>query len=126
MNLLSVILVLVSSFGTVLSFNQSSLVCPGDTLVVFTCIITNGGGVVWRINYSSRFLTNNHKTTVINGFLLSITDITNNTLTSTASANVSTPSQLNGTDIGCSGDGLHYSTLTVHIAGKIHHEPYVS
>ena len=119
--------ILVSS-GTVLSFNQSSpsydIVCPGDTLV-FTCI-TSGGGVVWRINGSSRGLSNNSKTELINGFLLSPTDVTNNTVTSTASINVSAPLHLNGTVINCSGDGVHYSTLTVHIAGKIHHEPYVS
>ena len=120
--------ILVSSSSAVLSFNQSSpsydIVCPGDTLV-FTCI-TSEGGVVWRINGSSRSLSNNSKTELINGFLLSITDVTNNTVTSTASVNVSAPLHLNGTVIDCSGDGLHYSTLTVHIGGKIHHEPYVS
>ena len=58
--------------------------------------------------------------------MLAITDTNaNNTITSTATSE-SASSQLNGTVIDCSGDGLHYSTLTVHIAGKIHHEPYVS
>ena len=118
---------LVSS-GTVLSFNQSSpsydIVCPGDTLV-FTCI-TNEGGVSWRINGPNRIITNDHKTDQLNGFLLSITNITNNTITSTAT-NMSVPLQLNGTVVDCSGDGVSYSnTLTVHIAGKIHHEPCVS
>uniref|UniRef100_A0A1X7TID2 Fibronectin type-III domain-containing protein n=1 Tax=Amphimedon queenslandica TaxID=400682 RepID=A0A1X7TID2_AMPQE len=107
------------SSSTVLSFSQSSssydIICPGDTLV-FTCS-TNEGGVAWRINGSSRALSNDNKTDQINGFLLSITDITNNTITSTASINVFVPLQLNGTVVGCSGDGVSYSRLTVHIAG---------
>ena len=114
-----------------LSFSQSSssydIVCPGDTLV-FTCITSyeEGVGVSWRINGSNRIITNDHKTDQLNGFLLSITNITNNTITSTAT-NMSVPLQLNGTVVDCSGDGVSYSnTLTVHIAGKIHHEPCVS
>ena len=121
---------LESSSGTVLSLNQSSpsydIVCPGDTLV-FTCITSyqEGGGVVWRINGLNRFLTSN-KTEQINGFMLTIIDFTNNTITSTAT-NVSASLQLNGTVIDCTGDGVqHSNTLTVHIAGKIHNESYVT
>ena len=112
-----------------LSLNQSSpsydIVCPGDTLV-FTCITSyqEGSGVSWRINGPNRVLTS-YKTNQFNGFLLAIADITNNTITSTAT-NVSAPSLLNGTVIDCSGDLVNYSnTLTVHIAGKIHNEPHV-
>ena len=111
-----------------LSLNQSSpsydIVCPGDTLV-FTCITRyqEGGGVVWRINGLNRFLTSN-KTEQINGFIIAITDITNNTIISTAT-NVSAPLLLNRTVIDCSGDGVHDSnTLTIHIASKIHNESY--
>ena len=108
------------------SFNQSSpsydIVCPGDTLV-FTCITEESGGVIWKINNASRTLSSTYKTDQINSFILTITDITNNTITSTASANVSA---LNRIVIGCSKNGIYFDTLTVHIAGKIHHEPYVS
>ena len=129
-NFLSII-ILASSFGTVLSFSQSSpsydIVCPGDTLV-FTCI-TSGGAVVWRINNGDiRIIlaSDKNKTDQINSFMLAITDTNaNNTITSTATSE-SVPLHLHGTVIDCSGDGVHYSTLTVHIAGKIHHEPYVS
>ena len=111
-----------------LSFNQSSpsydIVCPGDTLV-FTCITSceEGIGVSWKINGLNRVLIS-YKTTLLNGFLLSSTNITNNTLTSTASVNVSVPLQLNGTVIECSGDLITYNTLTVHVAGKRDQEPY--
>ena len=121
---------LATSSSTVLSFNQSSpsydIVCPGDTLV-FTCI-TSGGGVVWRINNGDiRIISSSdkNKTDQINSFMIAITDTNaNNTITSTATSE--SASHLNGTVIDCSGDGLHYSTLTVHIGGNIHHEPYVS
>ena len=113
-----------------LSFSQSSpsydIVCPGDTLV-FTCI-TSGGGVLWRSNGDIRILASHkNKPELINGFILTITDnTTNNTLKSTAT-NVSASLQLNGTVVDCSGDGVNFSdTLTVHIAGKIHNEPYVT
>ena len=112
-----------------LSFNQSSpsydIVCPGNTLV-FTCI-TNGGGVVWRINSDIRILASHkNKTELFNEFILTITVNTiNNTIISTAT-NVSASLQLNGTVISCSGDGVNYKTLTVHIAGKIHNESYVT
>ena len=123
-------LIFTATPDTVLSLNQSSpsydIVCPGDTLV-FTCITSypEGGGVSWRINGPNRVLTSN-KTEQFNGFILAITDINNNTITSTAT-NVSAPLLLNGTVIDCSGDLVHYSnTLTVHIAGKIHNESYVT
>uniref|UniRef100_A0A1X7TB07 Fibronectin type-III domain-containing protein n=1 Tax=Amphimedon queenslandica TaxID=400682 RepID=A0A1X7TB07_AMPQE len=110
-------IVFISS-GTLLSFNQSSpsydIVCPGDTLV-FTCI-TSGGAVVWRIDNAIRIMSSTYKTDQINSFVLTITDITNNTITSTAT-NESVTSELNGTIIGCSGDGIYFKTLTVHIAG---------
>uniref|UniRef100_A0A1X7TUJ7 Fibronectin type-III domain-containing protein n=1 Tax=Amphimedon queenslandica TaxID=400682 RepID=A0A1X7TUJ7_AMPQE len=112
-----------SPSSIVLSFSQSSpsydIVCPGDT-VVFTCITSyeEGGGVSWRINGPNRILINDHQIDQLNGFILTITDFTNNTLTSTASVNVSVALQLNGTVIDCSGDLITYSnTLTVHIAG---------
>uniref|UniRef100_A0A1X7T2C0 Fibronectin type-III domain-containing protein n=1 Tax=Amphimedon queenslandica TaxID=400682 RepID=A0A1X7T2C0_AMPQE len=113
---------LAKSSGTVLSFNQSSpsydIVCPGDTLV-FTCI-TSGGAVVWRINNGDiRIIlaSDKNKTDQIDSFILAITDTNaNNTITSTATSE-SASSQLNGTVIDCSGDGHHYSTMTVHIAG---------
>ena len=112
--------------GTLSSFNQSSpsydIVCPGDTLV-FTCI-TSGGGVVWRISTKTRILRIDYKTDQINSFMLAITDSTTNTITSTATTE-SVPSNLNGTVISCSGDGVNYKTLTVHIASKIHSESYV-
>ena len=115
-----------------LSFSQSSpsydIVCPGDTLV-FTCITSYQEGivVVWIINSKARILFNNYNVT-LNSFILRITEINNatSTLTSTATSN-SAPLQLNGTVISCSGDGVHESNkLTVHIASKIHNEPYVT
>ena len=117
-----------------LSFNQSSpsydIVCPGDTLV-FTCITSYQEGifVAWRINTQTRILHNDYKTDQTNNFgiLLTITNITNNTITSTASVNVSAPFHLNGTVISCSRSSSNFiNTLTVHIAGKIHNEPYVT
>ena len=114
-----------------LSFNQSSpsydIVCPGDTLV-FTCITSYEEGIVvaWRVNTQTRTLHNDYKTDQINSFMLAITDnTTNSTITSTATSE-SVLSNLNGTVIDCSGDGVYFSTLTVHIAGKIHNEPYVT
>ena len=115
-----------------LSFNQSSpsydIVCPGDTLV-FTCIISYQGGivVVWRINTGSRTLFNNYNVVTLNSFILKITEINNTTSTTTSTAtSESAPLLLNGAVINCSGDGVYFSnTLTVHIAGKIHNEPYV-
>ena len=115
-----------------LSFSQSSpsydIVCPGDKLV-FTCITSygEGGGIVWRISTTSRTQLYNWSL-FIYGFVLNITEVNNtkSTVTSTAT-NESIPLQLNGTVISCSGNGFSYSnTLTVRIAGKIHHEPYVS
>uniref|UniRef100_A0A1X7SYV8 Fibronectin type-III domain-containing protein n=1 Tax=Amphimedon queenslandica TaxID=400682 RepID=A0A1X7SYV8_AMPQE len=114
--------VYASSSSTVLSFNQSSpsydIVCSGDTLV-FTCI-TSGGGVVWRINNGDiRIISasDKNKTDQIDSFMLAITDTNaNNTITSTATSE-SVPSQLNGTVIDCSVDGIYFNTLTVHIAG---------
>ena len=113
-----------------LSFNQSSpsydIVCPGDTLV-FTCI-TSGGGVVWRINTGSRTLFNNYNVVTLNSFILKITEINNTTSTLISTATSDSASlQLNGTVIDCSGDGVHFiNALTVHIAGKIHNESYVT
>ena len=114
-----------------LSFSQSSpsydIVCPGDTLV-FTCITSYQGGifVAWRIDNTNRVLTDvNSK--LLNGFIVKITDINYNTarVVSTATRE-SAPLQLNRTVIDCSGDLITYKSLRVHIAGKIHHEPYVS
>ena len=57
------------------------------------------------------------------GFILNITDINNNTITSTATSE----SVLNGTVVECSGYPPNFGnkSLTVHIAGKIHNESYV-
>ena len=122
-----------------LSFNQSSpsydIVCPGDTLV-FTCITNYESDiesifVLWIIKNYARVLTYQHykssSGSLVNGFKLNITEINNTTSTITSTAtSVSAPLLLNGTVIDCSGDGAHFSnTLTVHIAGKIHNEPYV-
>ena len=123
-----------------LSFSQSSpscdIVCPGDTLV-FTCITSyesniESVSVLWAINNQERSLNYQHYQSrsgpSLNGFTFSMTKIndTASTVTSTAT-NVSVTLELNGTAINCSGDAVHFSnTLTVHIAGKIHHEPYVS
>ena len=112
-----------------MSLNQSSpsydTVCPGDTLV-FTCITSyeEGIAVVWNINTKTRTLLLN-SLLVLNGFVLNITAVSNTTSTVTSTAtNISASSHLNGTVINCSGDGVNFSsTLTVHIAGKIHHEP---
>ena len=132
-------IILVSSSSTVLSFSQSApsydIVCPGDTLV-FTCITSyesniESTSVLWTINNQERSLTYQHYQSrsgpSLNGFTFNMTEINNVTsrITSTATK-VSVTSELNGTAINCSGDAVHYSTLTVHIAGKIHHEPYVS
>ena len=111
-----------------LSFSQSSpsydIVCPGDTLV-FTCITSyQGGTVAWRIDNTNRVLTDvNSK--LLNGFIIKITNINYNTAATVVSTATkgSVQSQLNGTVIDCTGDGVSYNTLTVHIAGKIHHEP---
>ena len=116
-----------------LSFNQSSpsydIVCPGDILV-FTCITSYQEGifVVWRINTVSRTLLLDKNESYINGFILNLTAVNgfNNSTISTAT-NMSAPLLLNGTVISCSGNGVNFSnTLTVHIAGKIHNEPYVT
>ena len=115
-----------------LSFSQSSpsydIICPGDTLV-FTCITSYQGGifVAWRIDRINRVLINTNPE-LFRGFIVKITNTneTTSTLTST-STRESVPLHLHGTVISCSGNGVYYSnTLTVHIAGKIHHEPYVS
>uniref|UniRef100_A0A1X7TX66 Fibronectin type-III domain-containing protein n=1 Tax=Amphimedon queenslandica TaxID=400682 RepID=A0A1X7TX66_AMPQE len=110
------------SSGTVLSFSQSSpsydIVCPGDTLV-FTCITSYKKGVVvvWRIDKANRVLINTNPE-LLKGFIIEITDTNDSTsiLTSTATRE-SVPLNLHGTKIKCSGNGRHYSTLTVHIAG---------
>ena len=114
-----------------MSLSQSSpsydIVCPGDTLVV-TCITSYEEGivVVWRIDRINHVLINTNLE-IFRGFIVQITDTndTTSTLTSTATRE-SVPLHLHGTVIDCSGDGVHYNTLTVQIAGKIHHEPYVS
>ena len=114
-----------------LSFNQSfpsyDIVCPGDTLV-FTCItsyITKS--VTWTINGKLYILANGNTLLLTSSeFTIAIiTEINNTTSTIISTAtNVSVISHLNGTAINCSGDSVHFSnTLTVHIAGKIHHEP---
>ena len=107
-----------------LSFSQSSpsydIVCPGDTLV-FTCITSYEEGiyVVWRINRKNSYLVNHPK--LFRGFTLKITDINDatSTLTSTATRE-SVPLNLHGTVIDCSGNGVSYSILTVHISGKVY------
>ena len=117
-----------------LSFSQSSpsydIVCPGDTLV-FTCITSysyqEGIAVGWRINLKLiNLLTNNFK--FARGFNIGITNINNTTSTIISTATSDSASlQLNGTVIDCSGDGVHFiNALTVHIAGKIHNESYVT
>ena len=115
-----------------MSLSQSSpsydIVCPGDTLV-FTCITSYEEGivVVWRIDRTNRVLINTNPE-FLKGFIVKITDTNDTTskLTSTATRDF-VPLHLHGTAVSCSGDGVSYSnTLTVHIAGKIHHEPYVS
>ena len=112
-----------------LSFNQSSpsydIVCPGDTLV-FTCITSYEDGFVikWRlINFTRALTINNIMTTSPNGhILMKITEINNITIISTATFG-SALLLLNGTVVRCSGNKAQNTTLTVHIAGKIHHEP---
>ena len=114
-----------------LSFSQSSpsydIVCPGDTLV-FTCIPSYQEiiFVFWRINLKQiSLLTNDFK--FEHGFNIGITKFNNSTSTIISTAtNVSVTSELNGTVIDCTENGVQYSnTLTVHIAGKISNEPYV-
>ena len=113
-----------ASSSTVLSFNQSSpsydIVCPGDTLV-FTCI-SRGIFVFWRINLKQIGPLTNYDFKFERGFNIGITNINNTTPTITSTAtNESVTSELNGTVIDCSGNGVQYSnTLTVHIAGKIY------
>ena len=110
-----------------ISFNQSSpsydIVCPGDTLV-FTCITSysyNQGIVSWQINNQIRLLIINSGISqdAWMGFILNITDTNNNAITSTATSE----SVLNGTVVKCSGYPANFGnkSLTVHIAGKIHH-----
>ena len=115
-----------------LSFNQSSpsydIVCPGDTLV-FTCITSYiSKSVTWKVNGILYILINDDTLLLPSDFTIAIiTEINNTTSTITSTAtNVSAPLLLNGTDIDCSGDGLYFSNTTVHIAGKIHSESYVT
>ena len=100
--------------------------CPA---LVFTCITSYGEGisVSWRINLKLLNLLTANNFQLFHGFNIGIININNTTSTITSTAtNVSVTSELNGTIIDCSGNGVHYNTLTVHTAGKIHHEPYVS
>ena len=108
-----------------LSFNQSSpsydIVCPGDTLV-FTCITSyeDGFAIKWSfINFARALTINNKMATSPNGHIsIKITEINNITIISTATFG-SALLLLNGTVVRCSGNEAQYTTLTVHIAGKI-------
>ena len=94
-------------------------VCPGDRLI-FACVVTgSGGALVWRRN-KLVILQYNQPIPSIPEFILNITSYNNNTteLVSTAT-NESATIQLDGSNIGCSADGINYMTLTIDIAGKI-------
>ena len=99
-------------------------VCPNDKLVL-TCV-TNGtvASTFWRHSSSSTSgrLTNaiRSTTTGSGGLLaLSVTDIVNNTLTSTGTIQ-SLDASLNGTMIGCSPTLLNESfvTFTIKMTGN--------
>ena len=107
----------------VVSLSQTPypVVCPGDELV-FTCVgvINTTGAMIWRRNDQSEILQYGQTIPSIPDFILNITSYNNITdeLVSTATSESATM-QLDGSDIGCSVDGLNYMTLTIDIAGKI-------
>ena len=95
------------------------MVCPGDRLV-YTCVVTGSSrGVVWKKNNIPVILQYGQPIQPFPDFELNITSYNNITteLVSTATRE-SVPVQLDGSNIGCSTDGLNYMTLTIDIAGK--------
>ena len=94
-------------------------VCPGDRLI-FTCVVTGSAqAVVWRRN-KAVIVQYGQPIPSLPDFILNITSYNTTTteLVSTATSE-SASVQLDGSDIGCSTDGVHFMTLTIDIAGKI-------
>ena len=98
-----------------------SPVCPGDRLV-FTCVVTgSGGAVAWKRNNDGLVNVQYGQTIPpFPDFNLNITSYNTTTteLVATATRESATV-QLNGSNIGCTTDGVHFMTLTIDIAGKI-------
>ena len=94
-----------------------SPVCPGDRLV-FTCITGVSMGVLWRGNNGGTLaMTSTSFAATVDSFSVRVAKHNNTTLVTTATIE-SVQVQLNGKNVGCSGNlGNTYLTLYISIAG---------
>ena len=89
--------------------------CLGDT-VVFTCIASGTGSVVWRGDKGTpRTFFNLVLSQFVDSYIVNVIEINGTTVVSTATVNVT--SQLNGSSISCDNGNDPSITQYIQITG---------